>query len=254
MVKKLARGMQYKLSCRMRIILSALLVAFGVAVAGWFVGDGFVQGRSADRYVTVKGVSEREVRADIALWPIEFTATDDGLGAAQRKIDASRSAVLTFLKSKGIGEDSVRVARLKVKDRLADPYRSGPIASRFILTQRLLVRTDDPALVENASQQVGELVASGVVLSGDSYDLNPSYLFTRLSDFKPDMIAEATARARQAAEQFARDSGSDVGSIRRANQGVFVIRPRDSAGNQNQQAVVDKTLRVVTTVEYFLED
>lgn len=237
----------------MKNIIAAVVLGAGVALAGWFVGHGFMQGKSADRYVTVKGVSEREVQADVALWPIEFITTDDDLGTARRKLEQSRAAVLAFLADQGIVEANVRVASLKVKDRLADAYRQGPINSRFILTQRLLVRADDPKLVEAASQQVGRLLAKGVVLA-DSYDLFPTYVFTGLSQYKPDMIAEATAGARKAAERFARDSGSTVGAIRRANQGVFVIQPRDSAGGVPQDRVVDKKLRVVSTVQYFLED
>ena len=107
--------------------------------------------------------------------------------------------------------------------------------------------------MESASQEVEQLLAKGVVLA-DAYDLFPTYVFTGLNQFKPEMIAEATASARTSAEQFARDSGSGVGSIRRANQGVFVIKPRDGAGGVSQERVVDKTLRVVSTVEYFLEN
>jgi hypothetical protein len=180
-------------------IVGPLLLAVGLATAGWFVGHGFVASRTVDRYVTVKGVAERDV--------------------------------------------------------LANAYRSGPTESRFIINQVLMVRSDQPQQIRDASQSVGELVAAGVVLSasgGPGY--GPTFLFTRLNDLKPEMIAEATASARRAAEQFASDSSSRLGGIRRANQGVFVILPRDRAMGIDQQGQLNKTLRVVSTISYYLED
>ena len=237
-------------------ILATALLAVGVAVAGWFVGNGFVKGRTADRYVSVKGVSERDVVADIALWPIRFTSADNALGEAQRKFDASRAAILAFLEKNGIPSDHTELQSFEVVDAQADRYRSESVASRFIVSGTLMVRVDDPQLVQRASQNVGELAQAGVAIaSGSQYGGGgPTYLFTRLNDSKPEMIADATASAREAAEQFARDSGSRLGPIRQASQGVFQILPRDRAPGVAEESQSNKTVRVVTTVEYYLED
>ncbi len=233
----------------------AFLLAVGIAVAGWFVGDGFVKGRSADRFVTVKGVSERDVQADVALWPIRFVATDDDLGKAQAARKESHRHVLSFLEKQGIDPAAAEIRKLEVNDLLANPYRSGPTQSRYILTETLMVRTEDTGTIDKASQAVGELVDLGVVLSSTGGpSTGPTFLFTRLNDLKPEMIAEATAEARRAAEQFAKDSGSGIGSIRRANQGVFVIRARDRAPGITEQGQLRKTVRVVSTIEYYLKD
>lgn len=235
--------------------LPALVVAAGIAMAGWFTGQGFVEGRAEDRYVTVKGISEREVEADTALWPIRFVATDDDLAVAQRLIEESRDQVLSFLERHGIDPASAEVQGLEVNDRLANAYSNVTPESRYIINQALMVRSGEPAVIAEASQKVSELVDAGVVLSmgGGPYN-GPTYLFTRLTDLKPEMIAEATANARRAAEQFAEDSGSRIGGIRRANQGVFVILPRDQAPGIDEGGQRRKTVRVVSTVEYALED
>ncbi len=235
---------------------SALLLAIGLALAGWFVGDGFRSGRATDRYVTVKGLSEREVTADLALWPIRYTATDDQLSRAQAAIEQNRQAVVDFLTGHGIAADRVEVQKLDVNDLLANPYGgNAPVRSRYIVTQTLMVRTDDPATVQKAAQDVGRLVDAGVVLQSEGYGGGgPTYLYTRLNDLKPEMIAEATAEARRAAEQFARDSGSRIGRIRQANQGVFQILPRDRAPGIVEEMQPEKTVRVVSTVEYYLRD
>jgi len=232
-------------------------VALAIGLAGWFIGNGFYKGRAADRYVTVKGVSERDVTADVALWPLRFVATDDDLAKAQADISASAGKTLDFLLKQGIKAEEVEPQQLTVKDQYADPYRSGPVQSRYIIEQTMMVRTERCQVVAEASRAVGDLVASGVVLSSQgSYGggAGPTFLFTGLTGLKPEMIAEATANARSAAEQFAKDSGSETGKIRKANQGVFVILARDRAPGISESNQINKTVRVVSTVEYYLED
>ncbi len=236
--------------------IAALVLAVGIVLAGWFIGNGFVRGRTADRYVSVKGVSERDVEANMALWPLRFSSTDDNLARAQQKFDESKQAVVAFLGKHTIDASKVELQGFDVTDILANPYRGqGAVTSRYIISGTLMVRVEDPALVQKASQDLGSLVQSGVVFSSQGgYGGGPTYLFTKLNDFKPQMIAEATASAREAAEQFAKDSGSGLGRIRTANQGVFQILPRDRAPGVMEESQLNKTVRVVTTVEYALED
>lgn len=231
----------------------ALIVALGLFLGLVNLGEGLRKLRTDDRYVTVKGIAEIQVEADIALWPLHHTGTGDDLGQVQQQIDDNRQAIVTFLQGHGI--DDVDVQSLQVTDVKANPYRSGPVESRYIIEQALMVRSADPALVEAASQDIGALVAQGIVLGGQHGMASvPTYLFTRLSDYKPQMLAEATANARVVAEQFAADSGSEVGGIRHANQGVFQILARDQAPGVMENAQRHKTVRVVTTVQYFLKD
>ena len=232
--------------------LSALLLAVGLALAGWFVGHGFLGARTVDRFVTVRGVSERDAQADIAFWPLQFVSTDDDLSRAQDKIEKSRHAIITFLKKHGIDSTQTELQRLEVTDILANPYRSGSTTSRFIISQTLMVRSDSLRLIQAASRKVGELVDAGVVLSAGGG--GPTFLFTRLNDLKPQMIAEATANARKAAEQFALDSHSRLGGIRRAYQGLFEILPRDRASGIMETDQIAKTVRVVATIDYYLKN
>jgi hypothetical protein len=240
-----------------RNLFAAVVLALGLTAAGWFVGNGFVRGRAADRFVTVKGVAERDVKADIALWPLRFTVTDDDLARAQQRITANAGAVYEFLTRQVIAKEQAELRELEVTDLLANQYGDRDSTSRYIITQTIMVRSDKPEVVFGATQKVGELVNAGVVLSsrgGEYGSTGPTFLFTRLNDLKPQMIAEATANARVAAAQFAKDSSSTLGAIRNANQGVFVVLPRDEAPGIQEQQQLEKKLRVVTTVEYFLED
>ena len=125
---------------------------------------------------------------------------------------------------------------------------------RFILTQTLVARTERVDAVAALAGRVGELVGAGVVLGHEGPEQGPQYLFTGLNAIKPPMLAEATAAARDAAAQFASDSGSRLAGLRRANQGVFVIQPRDAVGFVRETAQIDKTVRVVATLHYYLDE
>jgi hypothetical protein len=238
-----------------RPVTAAVVLALGMMGAGALVGWGFQAGRAADRFVTVKGMSEREVEADLALWPLQIVAADDDLAVAQARMDRWVERTRAFLRDNGITDDQVSVRAYRVQDAQANPYQGSVGANRFIITQTLMVRSEQPEALEAASQKVGELVQAGVVLtSGQEYGPGgPTFVFTRLNDVKSDMLADATARAREAAQEFAQASGSRVGKIRQASQGVFQILPRDQAPGQEEQNQRMKTIRVVTTVEYLLE-
>ncbi len=235
--------------------LRTLLLAAAIVIAGWLVGRGMVQFRAGDRAVSVKGVAERTVKADIALWPLRLVAADNDLDAAQRRIQADRRAVVAFLGRHGIDSSRVELQALSATDTRANAYGDGARTppSRYIVNLTLMVRTSAIDRLAEASQSVSELLAAGVVFSSGEYGASgPTYLFTRLNELKPEMLAEANANARKAAEEFARSSKAQVGGIRRASQGVFEILARDPAPGILQESQVQKTLRVVTTVEYGL--
>jgi hypothetical protein len=231
-----------------------LVLALAIVLGGFLVGRGLVHFRLADRVVTVKGVAEREVKADVGLWPLSFTAADNDLGLAQAKVESDRKAVAAFLARFGIDSASVSLHSLNVTDTRANPYGGPPPPNRFVVKMGLIVRTNDVENLRRASQSIEELVRRGVILTaGQEYGASgPTYLFTRLNELKPEMLTEANVNARVAAEQFARESKAKVGGIRRASQGLFEILARDRAPGISEESQIDKTLRVVSTVEYML--
>jgi uncharacterized protein len=205
--------------------------------------------------VEVKGLAEREATADLALWPLRYVATGADLDAAQAGITRSTRQVFTFLGRHGIDTSAVHLQALEVSDAFANRFSGERAGPRFVIQQTVMVRSPNPEVVMAASQRVSELVAAGVVLSSSGeYGLGgPTFVFTRLNQLKPSMVAEATANARSAAEQFARDSRSPLGDIRHASQGVFVILPRDQAPGVSEGGQLQKIVRLVSTVQYFLK-
>jgi len=238
-----------------RPALPALILAVGLALGGWFVGHGFVRGRSASRHVEVKGLAEREVAADLALWPFRFVSTGDDLAVAQAEITRDTREVYSFLARHGIDTAAVQLLALEVSDAHANRFQSERGGTRFVIQQTVMVRSDKPQVVLAASQRVSELVRAGVILSSSGeYGIGgPTFVFTKLNQLKPAMVAEATSNARAAAQQFAADSRTTLGDIRYANQGLFVILPRDQAPGVNEGGQLQKIVRVVSTVQYLLE-
>jgi hypothetical protein len=235
-------------------LTAALVLGLGIALGGYLAGDGFVKSRLGDRSVSVKGLSEREVKADLALWALRFVVTGNDLAETQAEVKRNADVVSNFLKSHGFSEDEVELQAPQVTDRLAQMYSSGQFDTRFIIAQQLVLRSTDVDKVAKANRDSSTLVEQGVVLSNEYGPVRPSYLFTKIADVKPEMIEEATKRAREAAETFAADSGSSLGGIKRAWQGQFSIQPRDEIPGAQETEQVMKTVRVVSTIEYLLAD
>ncbi len=238
-----------------RILLPAAvaggLIGLGVAFAGGWIGSGLVDIRTGDRTVTVRGLAERDAKADLAILPLRFTQAGDELAETQGRIDADIVTVRRFLASQGFKPGEIDLGRLEVIDNNAREYGSQMVRARFILGQTIVVRSNDVDRVQATTRNLAALVRQGVVLQDFR---GASYIFTRLSDVRPAMIKEATASARSGAAQFAEDSGAALGGIRSATQGSFEINARDPGGNdQGPDASVNKRLRVVTTITYSLK-
>lgn len=236
-------------------IIAGGLIGLGVACGGFLAGESLVKSRLGFRTVTVKGLSEREVKADLGFWPIRFVVTGRTLEAARAQLETSQEAVKTFLAGKGFAAADWTVQNIQVEDRLAGyNAQSTPEDTRFVLTEDLLVRSADVQKLADAARSVGDVLKAGVVLSSDSYNAGPSYIFTKIADLKGDMLTEATKRAREAAEKFAAESGAKVGDIQAANQGIVEINPAVQIPNDRPEKQIDKQVRVVTTITYFLRD
>lgn len=236
-------------------VVAALLVAAGIALSGWFVGTSLVESRQPLRVVTVKGLSERAVQANLGFWPIRFVATGPTLEAARASLENSEAAVRRFLSARNFDDSEIQVQNVLVEDRAAG-YNAGsmPDEYRFVLTEDMLVTTDRVNDLADASRSVADLLRQGVVFSSDAYSAGASFVFTDINELKSGMLTEATQRARETAEQFAVESGAKVGAIQTANQGVFEVLPAVDIPNDRPEKQIDKKVRVVTTITYFLTD
>ena len=230
-----------------------VILAAGIALGGFFPGYYYYQAKLRDNFVTVKGLAEMDVKADLGIWNIKFVATGNDLLTVQKTMSTNLSLIEDYLKGKGFSVEEISEGRIETNDLMTNPYRDKNFAARFILNQTVTVRSNKVDLVEQALRSSGELVSKGVIFDSQSYGSPVSYIFTRLNEIKPQMLEEATRNAREAALEFAKSSGSEVGKIRRASQGVFSIQPLLAAPGEVESYQINKRVRVVSTIEFWLE-
>ncbi|WP_311269334.1 SIMPL domain-containing protein [Sphingobium sp. WCS2017Hpa-17] len=233
------------LEMRDKILLgSAALLAFGVISGGYLLGDGLKRAKAADRSVTVRGLAEKDVTADLATWSISYSATGFDLPTVRAEIDSNTKELQAYFMSLGFKAGDLTPTGAGVNQYLNNGVNN------ITITQRMLLRTTDIARAQKAVAQQFDLVRRGVTLQEGS---GMKYSFTKLNDVKPDMVAAATRDARAAAEQFAKDSGAGVGGIKSATQGYFSIDARDGEGGDGSSDTPYKKVRVVTTVDFYLK-
>lgn len=230
------------------LILGVSLV-IGLVGLGYMLSDAAIRFKEFDRSVTVKGLSEREYNADVVIWPIQFTVAGNDLVALYDAIESSTDRIRGFLQKNGIASAEITAAAPSITDKSAQQYGNNVrVEFRYTAVQTVTVYTNDVAKVRSVMGTLSGLGKQGIVFTGGGYDAQTDYLFTRLNEVKPEMIEEATTKAREVAGKFAEDSDSTLGKIKRASQGQFSISPRD----RNNPHI--KKVRVVSTIEYYLSD
>jgi uncharacterized protein len=244
-----------KLQDSRAVLLSAVAIfAIGLTTSGYTLGDGLRRSKMAEhRIVSVRGVSERNVTADLATWTVDFSHQGTDFGSIQQSVDGQARAVRSFFQHAGfrpdeISDSDVSVTREQPRDKEGQPV--GPL--RLTVRRSIQLRTGNVIRLRAAYSAQSELLREGVEVSAT----NASYTFTRLNGLKPQMIAEATQNARRSAEEFARDSGTSVGRIKTASQGYFSVGPRDGDEcedcSANGRSSPFQKVRVVTSVDYEL--
>lgn len=231
-------------------LAAAVVMALGMVVSTWLLSNGLVRFKQFERSVEVKGLAEREVPADTAVWPIAFSEAGTDLRALYQSLQDKNAVIIDFLKAQGFKPEEISVSAPSINDRQAQDYGSAELASRLRYSGKsvITVYTRQVDAVRRAIPQLVVLGEKGIALNTGDYENRARFLFTGLNALKPAMIEEATRNARQAAEKFAKDSDSTLGKIKRASQGQFSIEDRDPSTAHL------KKVRVVSTVDYFLAD
>jgi len=222
------------------LILGSVL-AVGMIGGGHMIGRGLFAARASERVVTVKGLAEREVPANLAMWPIVFSTTGNDLVAMQAALDASAKKVLAFLEERGFSPAEYSLSSPRVTDGEAQGGRMrGDAGDRYFAEQTMTLRSAKITPVKVAMQQSGELIREGVALVR-------SYEYT---------TPRTAAMLRGSHGMLHRGRLLSTGGvepplacpIRNAQQGFFDMQDRDAFSPEI------KKVRVVTTVQYFLED
>ncbi len=244
-----------------KYLFIALGILLGLALNGYLIGEALKRFKNEDRYINVKGFSEREVKADFAVWTLKTRITSNDLLEGSREVEENKKKIIRFLQDNGINNSQIIQQDLNVEDLYAREYGDGFARTyRYIIVNTLQVRSEEIEKVQKVSRMTDELLKNGIVVSSMA-DYRPAvqYLFTKLNDIKPAMLSEATQNARAAAMEFAKESNVTLGSLRKANQGLFSIVDRDAyisgqAGEGgyygSNTSDIFKKVRVVIHVEY----
>lgn len=232
------------------IIVLGLFIFLGLSSLGYFLSSAAIKYKEYERTVSVKGLSQKDIKADLVLWPIKFTLLSNDLNDIYSLIEKDTSKITKFLKDNGITKDEITIYNPNVIDKLADRYSSSQrIAQfRYIAYRTITVYSKNVDKVRRTISKLPSLGKAGISLSQNTYENKVEYYFTKLTEVKPSMIEESTKNARAVALKFAKDSSSKLGKIKKARQGQFSISSRD----KNTEHI--KRVRVVSSIEYYLSD
>lgn len=229
-------------------VKEAIILAVAILCLGVFFYRAQIDVKDRDRVVFVRGLAEREVSADFVIWPIVYKEVGNDLAELSATLQSKSQILEKFLLENGVKKEDITYSTPAIVDADGELYSGGKHAYRYVATVVATVATNDVALVRKVMEKQSELLKHGIAFSGSDYQYRTVYSFNGLNEIKPAMIDEATRNARTAAEKFAKDSDSKLGKIKTATQGVFSIENRD----ENTPHI--KKVRVVTNVQYFLED
>ena len=230
------------------LIISSAIVAVGIVILGLALKSGIDRFSDRDRVVTVRGLCEKEVQANKVTWPIVTKEVGNDLTSIYSKIESNNKAIINFLTSNGLASTDITVNPPQVYDQAAERYGNQDVRYRYQVTNVVVVTSDKVDQVRKLLNKQTDLLRQGIAIVAGDYNYQTTYEYTDLNSIKPEMIAEATSNARQAADKFAQDSDSELGKIKTASQGQFSIDNRD------QYTPQIKTVRVVTYITYYLED
>ena len=230
-------------------LILGVSITTGLFLLGYTLGGSLLKYRELERTVTVKGLSEKEVKANVVIWPITFLRVNNDLSELYSALEIDTKKITSFLIDKGFGADEISVSAPIVVDKLAQNYgNSSQPKFRYSATQTLSVYTSDISKARENMRSIASLGKKGVNFRAGNYENKIEFIYSKLSEIKPDMLKEATKNARESAQTFADDSKSKLGKIKKARQGQFSISSRD----QNTPYI--KKVRVVSTIEYYLAD
>ncbi|MBQ7041419.1 MAG: SIMPL domain-containing protein [Muribaculaceae bacterium] len=232
----------------MNKIVSSLILAIGIIILGICVKSGIDNFSSRDRIVTVRGLAEREVKANKVTWPIVCKEVGNDLPALYTRINNTNEIIVAFLKTNGVLDSEITINAPDIIDLQAERYSNNDRPFRYNVTSVITVTSQDVDKVRKLIDRQTELLKQGIAITAGDYNYQTMYDYTDLNKIKPEMIAEATSNAREAANKFAADSESELGKIKTASQGQFSIENRDP------YTPYIKKVRVVSTIVYYLED
>jgi hypothetical protein len=236
---------------QVNIVLASLVLAIGIAASGFFISQTLYKSKVALNTAEVKGLAEKRVKSDTAYWQISYTVTGESesdIPSLYKQSELDQKKITSLLKEIGFSEKEIVPGVINYIKREFRDESQNLVDEKHLLVGIIEIETTQVQLVAKGRSKLNTLIAQGLDIDNNS----PKYLFTKLNDIKPHMLKEATQNARLAAKEFAENDGVKVGGIRSARQGGFTIR--DVGENHGDTDKIEKDVRVVTNITFFLTD
>ncbi|MCL2591211.1 MAG: SIMPL domain-containing protein [Betaproteobacteria bacterium] len=241
------------------LIGMSIVLAIGLAVSSFILGTHFKTLGNHQQKITVKGLAEKEVKADLAEWSVGIAVKEENFAKTLQKLRASRPALDEFLKRQGFPETEIVVGSESVVPNMEDEYIGTAyrrVQKGFRGSQTFWIRSRDLPRIIQADKEIIQSVADGNPITYKA----PNYLIDDLENIKMSLIGAATENARQRAGEFAKVGQVKIGTMRAASQGAFYILSAnsdtdtsDDYGGIYDKSTIDKKARVVVTIEYGIE-
>ncbi|MCB0666161.1 MAG: SIMPL domain-containing protein [Saprospiraceae bacterium] len=224
-------------------VILGIFFVLGMYIFGRYI----LETRKSAQYVSVKGLAEKEVQADQGSWILAVSSAGNDIEYLKRDINLQLKNSRDWLQEKGFAESEIKVEELSIRENIY-----GEAQARYSANLQISVSTDKVDILDQVSGQVNQLLDEGVSLTGDRWLTRPRYFFTKINDIKPELLAESTQAALKSAEEFATNSGAEVGGIRRANQGIISMIPSNRV-NESEEFYLNKIARVVSSIDYYIK-
>ena len=236
------------------VIIFGLFITAAATISGYLIGSSLMRFKINDRTITVKGLVEKSVTADRAIWTIPFETNAETFNAARKNLQSAKTAVREFLKHQGFDDHEISFTTTAVKDRATlSTNKNFQADVRFNMEAEATIETEKIKHVQKAFSEIDEIITKGVLLKSTWESKHPDFLFTKFNDLRPQMIREAVTNAQKMAIQFSKDTGIKIGTLRQANQGQFQIFGKNNENEHEQKKSVEKTIRIVSTLLFDVE-
>ena len=259
-----ASGLPGKLVVTLRAggVFFAVANVICVAILAW----AYLSVKLEPKTLAVTGSARKAIVSDRVTWSGTVTAKDANLVKAYDSLKAASDKVRAFLVAHKIPEaditlSAIGTSRHYLREVIRPPSRAGeaptaPVVldtdkvDSYVLTQAISINSTDTQRVPEVSRLVTELIKEGVEIDSGA----PCYLYTKLSELKINMLADATRDATARAEQIVSNANGRLGKLVEARMGVMQITPKGvsatSAEGINDTSSYEKEITAIVSARF----
>jgi len=248
----------------------ALANVICVAILAWT----YLSVKHEPRTLVVTGSAKKAITSDTISWSGTITARDAELPKAYEKLKASADRAAEFIKQAGVPDaevtfSSIRIYKTMKREVVPGVAPAGGIPAgaplprpemiqtneveTYTLQQNVTIESHSMDKVPAISRNITSLISDGIEI--ESYA--PSYTYSKLSELKIDMLADATKDATTRASQIVNNANGKLGKLVEARMGVMQINPKGVTGvsdtGNNDTTSLEKEILAVVSVRFQLD-